>query len=138
MPNLKETRAAVVGRADTHWKTTYPAVKLYFDNTLPTDAEVDQISEYVTCSIRFAPGGQINLSPTPGHRIRGTIKFVAACREGTGSSRVLEYLDSLATAMKFANFGGVVTGEPVPGVPLTSEGWFSYDLSIPFRADSMD
>lgn len=136
MPNLKGIREAVVSRVYTHWQSAYPTIKMYYDNAMPQDAEVDGLSAYVVCSIRFSGGRQINLSPTPDHRVRGMIKFVAACREGAGSSKVLEYLDSLAGAMKFANFGGVVTEEPVPGLPLTAEGWFSYDLSIPFWADS--
>lgn len=138
MPTLKEIRAAVIGRVNTHWQAAYPGVRLYFDNAFPTDAEVDTLGEYVLCTLHFSGGAQMDISPTPNHRVRGRVTFTAACREGAGSSLVLEYLDSLAGAMKFANFDGVVTGEPRPGVPLTEDGWFSYDLSVPFYADSIN
>lgn len=136
MPTLKQARSAIVARVKTHWDAAYPAVKLYYDNTLPADAEVDSLDAFVVCEIRFGGAQQINLSSTPAHRTSGWVVFTALVREGAGSSRALEYLDSLSGAMKFAEFGGVVTEAPAPGRPLTEEGWFSYDLSIPFRFDS--
>lgn len=138
MPTMEQTRAAIIGRVETYWNTAFPAVKMYFDNAYPGDAEIDMLDTYVLCSIRFNGGAQMDISETPNHRIRGRIVFTAACREGDGSSVVLRYLDGLAGAVKFATFGGVVTGEPEPGKPLTSGGRFSYDLSIPFRADSIN
>lgn len=138
MPTLKQTRAAIIGRVNTHWQATYPAVKLYFDNAFPVDAEVAGLSEFVLCSIEFSGGSQMNLSATPHHRTLGMVVFTAACREGAGSSKVLEYLDSLSAALRFAKFGGVTATEPIPGKPDTSEGWFSYDLSVRFFVDSMN
>jgi hypothetical protein len=138
MPTLKETRAAIVQRVNTHWQAAYPTVKMYYDNAFPDDAEVDSLQAYVLCSIRFNGGEQMNIAPNPFHRIRGRVMFTAAAREGAGSSKVLEYLDSLVGAMKFAQFGGVTTEQPIVGVPGTAEGWFSYDLSIPFFVDSIN
>ena len=134
---LVQARAAIIGRVNTHWTTAFPAVKMYYDNAYPADSEVDSLSSYVACVIKFTGGAQMDISPNPNHRVRGMIVFTAASREGSGSSKVLGYLDSLAAAMKFAQFGGVVTKEPMPGVPMTEEGWFSYDLSIPFYVDSI-
>lgn len=135
---LKQARAAIVGRVNTYWQAAYPSVNLYFDNAFPSDAEVDQLSAMVLCEIRFSGAEQMDISPTPNHRFRGRVLFTACVREGAGSSKVLEYLDGLAGAMKFAQFGGVVTDTPVPGVPITEDGWFSYDLSVPFRVDSIN
>lgn len=136
MPTLKQARAAIVARVKSHWGAAYPGVPLFYDNALPADAEVDQVDAYVVCEIRFDGGQQINLAPAPDHRTWGRVVFTAVVREGSGSSMALEYLDSLAGAMKFAQFGGIVTEAPAVGRPLTDEGWFSYDLSIPFRFDS--
>ena len=136
MPSLKQIRATVFDRVNTHWTSAFPDVKMYYDNAFPQNAEVDKLSEYAMCTIEFNGGSQINVSPDPGHRYRGRVLFVAACREGTGSSKVLDYLDSLGNAMKFANFGGIVTQAPQPGKPVTFDGWFSYDLSVQFFADS--
>lgn len=138
MPTLKQTRAAIIGRVNTHWQAAYPGVKLYFDNAYPKDAEVDTLSAYVLCSIEFSGGAQMNLSSNPDHRTTGRLVFTAACREGDGSSKVLEYLDSLGEAMKFAQFSGVTTREPAPGRPYTLAGWFSYDLSVRFSVDSIN
>lgn len=137
MPTLKQTRAAIIGRVKTHWDAAYPSVKMYYDNAFPKNAEVDTLSAYVLCSIEFSGGGQMNLASAPAHRTTGRIVFTAARREGDGSSKVLEYLDSLAAAMKFAQFSGVTTSAPVPGRPDTSDGWFSYDLSVRFSVDSI-
>ena len=138
MPTMKQVRAAIIGRVKAHWDATYPGVKMYYDNAYPQGSEVDNLSTYVLCSIRFSGGAQMDISPTPNHRIRGRVVFMAACRDGAGSSKVLEYLDSLSGAMRFAQFGGVVTQEPMPGVPLADSGWFSYDLGVSFYADSIN
>lgn len=138
MPTLEQTRAAIIGRVKAHWAAAYPAVKLYYDNAYPTDAEIDTLNEYVLCAIEFTGGSQMDISHNPSHRIRGRVVFTAACREGAGSSKILRYLDSLGGAMKFAQFGGVNTSEPKPGVKDTSGGWFSYDLSVPFYANSIN
>lgn len=137
MATLKQTRAAINERVNTHWLTAFPAVKLYFDNAYPSDAEVDKLSAYVLCSIEFTGGAQMDISAAPNHRVHGRVVFTAACREGDGSSKVLDYLDSLVGVMKFAQFSGVVTQAPVPGAPYTADGWFSYDLSVRFFTNSI-
>ena len=136
MPTLEQARAAIITRVKDHWATAYPAVKMYYDNAFPEDAEIDTLSGYVLCSIEFAGGFQMDISENPNHRTPGRIVFTALCKEGAGSSKVLKYLDSLSGAMRFAQFGGVTTREPRLGRPHTAGGWFSYDLSIPFSIDS--
>lgn len=137
MPSLKQTRAAIIGRVDAHWASAFPGVKMYYDNAYPAAAEVDTLTSYMLCSIQFSGARQMDVSPAPNHRTHGRIVFTGLCREGAGSSLVLDYLDSLAGAMKFAQFSGVTTNEPRPGVPDTFGGWFSYDLTVPFYADSL-
>lgn len=137
MATLEQARAAIISRVKAHWAAAYPAVNMYYDNAFPADAEVDALSEYALCSIEFAGGAQMDISENPNHRTPGNIVFTALCREGAGSSKVLRYLDSLSSAMKFAQFSGVTTREPRMGRPHTEGGWFSYDLSIPFTIDSI-
>lgn len=137
MPTLKQARAALISRVNTYWQTAYPAVKMYYDNAFPKDAEVDKLQSFVLCTIHFTGGEQMNIAPAPHHRTRGRLVFTAAVRVGSGSSKALDYLDGLSTNLKFAQFTGITMTTPLVGLPVTDDGWFSYDLSVPFFFDSL-
>lgn len=127
----------MISRVNTYWQGAYPAVKMYYDNAYPEDAEIDTLQSFVLCSIQFSGGSQMNLAAAPDHRTRGRLVFTAAARSGAGSSKVLEYLDGLINNLKFAQFSGLTAGAPMVGLPITRDGWFSYDLSVPFFFDSI-
>ena len=137
MPTLKQVRASLIGRVNTYWQAAYPSVKIYYDNAYPEDAEVDKLQSFVLCSIQFTGGMQMNLAPMPDHRTYGRLVITAAARSGAGSSKVLEYLDGLVGNLRFAQFDGLMVGAPIVGVPITKDGWFSYDMSLPFFFDSL-
>lgn len=137
MPTLKQVRASLISRVAAYWQATYPAVKMYYDNAYPKDAEIDKLQSFVLCSIRFSGATQMNIAPTPGHRTYGKLVFTAATRVGSGSSKVLEYIDGLSDNLRYAQIDGLIIGVPSAGVPITQDGWFSYDLNVPFLFDSL-
>lgn len=137
MPTLKQVRASLISRVNTYWQGAYPAVRMYYDNAYPADAEIDKLQNFVLCSIQFAGGAQMNLATAPNHRTHGRLVFTAAARSGAGSSAVLGYLDGLLANLKFAQFDSLTLGVPAVGIPMTRDGWFSYDMTVPFFFDSL-
>lgn len=129
---LVSIRDAIVAVLEASWdKVTTP---IYYQNTLEIDTT--SIDQFMRCIIGFDTSEQINISPTPDHRIYGTLEFEIYVRTTVGQKVSFALIDSLKTIYTLKNIGNVHFGAPSIYETPTLEGWYTLRVSFHYYADS--
>lgn len=133
---FEDARAAIAGRLNTAMTTSYPAIKVQYENRLGVDLAT-QVEPYVDAQVKFSDGDQMNMSPTPGSRYRGGIYLSVCVKEGEGTAEAFVLLGFLADTFKTTRFSGVTTAAVVPLPGRGANGWYVETLRVPFWFDDM-
>ena len=131
MTTYVQTREALVTAFHTPWKTAWPTIPLFYENTLQVD--LDTVGPvFVTAAVDFTDGMRMELDANPTSKTWGEVTFRIFAKEGQGTKTALQVFDFLTALMKYQTFGGVTTECPAPGPKQASKGWVSFDLTVPF------
>lgn len=113
-------------------------VPVAYDNA-PTPPSVqdaiDAKEPWVRLTIQHGASNIAALGSSPETRRTGLIQCQVFTAERIGSKPAADTADSLATHLQYQRLGRVETLAASVQRIGPSDGWFQYNLSIPFRAD---
>lgn len=130
---FEQIRLAVESRL-----AAWDGVPVAYDNvaTQPSvQAAIDAKEPWVRLTINHGLSSIAALGSAPETRRTGLIQCQVFTAERIGSSTAATLADSLASHLQYQRLGRVETlAASVQRVGL-SDGWFQYNLTLPFRAD---
>ncbi|WP_299313124.1 phage tail terminator-like protein [uncultured Halomonas sp.] len=116
----------------------WDGVPVAYDN-VPTppsvQAAMDAKSPWVRLTINHGASNIAALGSDPETRRTGLIQCQVFTNVRIGSKPAADTADSLATHLQYQRLGRVETLAASVQRIGPSDGWFQYNLSIPFRAD---
>ena len=130
---LVDVRDTLAAHLHNSW--SHPEVKVFYANAEPPDL-AQMPGAFLFVETNFDDAVQANISPTPFHRMYGTLVITVFVKETSGTRVALSYLDELSDLFKFKNLSGVHTQAPRVGWEQSRDGWYSIDLRVSFYADS--
>lgn len=131
MTTYVEARDAIVGLVHPAWVSAYPAVPVFYENTLRVD--MDKVGDsFLRVEVDFDDARQMTVNDAPEHATYGTLYLTLFAKDGTGVRDTLGCFDYLTDLAKFKTITGVRFGAPTPGRRTYKDGWRSYELRVPF------
>lgn len=134
MTTYVQARDALVSAIHGNFTTTYPAINIFYENTVKVD--LDKVSSpFVRIEIDFddAMQSDIDLDPVPGQEVFGTLIVMVLVKEGDGTRTSIALMDYFNTLMAFTGASGVHIGVPRLGRKIAKDAWMSTSILIPFR-----
>lgn len=112
-------------------------VPVFWENTLSVD--LDKVGDrFIRIEIDFDTARQLTMNGAPIHETMGEIYFTVFSKEGLGTRATLALLDTISSVAKYQLTGRVKTLTPSPGKKDYRDGWYSQELRVPFRFNSLD
>ena len=130
---LVQIRDVLATALNAGW--AHAAVPIFYTNTVKVDVAA-MGDHFLKCDLQFDDARQINIAPTPDHRIYGTLAIRVFTKDTLGMRTALGYLDELSSLFGFKNLSGVQLQAPRTGWEQQRDGWSSIDLRVSFWADS--
>ena len=131
MTTYVQAREAIVLHINQAWKTAYPTVPLYYENT--TKVSLDKVGEmFVKVEINFLDNIRQGVDRSPITATEGEVSFSLFMKEGCGTVKAVKTMDFLMSLMKYKELPGVTLGCPTPGRKVEKNGWSSSDFNVPF------
>ncbi len=131
MTTYVQARDATVSYFNPAWTTAFPAVPVFYENTLQIDLDTVG-SSFLTVSIDYTDSKQQDIDPSPITRTWGEVVLRLFVKEGGGIRNTLAMQDTLTALMKYRKLGDVTLECPAPGKKQSRDGWQSVDLNAPF------
>jgi uncharacterized protein DUF4128 len=124
---------AIEQRLATNWGTTTP-IKNDNVNYSPVTG-----TAYIELQIHNAQGVRVTVGSTnPLYRYPGIISMNIFGPLNAGTRILKGYADSLADIFRGATFSGIICRTPKITRLGGVEGWFVYNVSIPFQRDAVE
>jgi hypothetical protein len=132
MTTRTEARDAIVAYLDPAWRTAFPSVPIFYENT--TQVELDTIgSAFLQAEINYDDSQRLDIDEDPHSQTWGNVSLRLFAKEGTGTRQVLLMQDTIEGLMKYRKLGGLTLDCPTPGKKIPKDGWTSYDIHVPFQ-----
>lgn len=126
-----QARDAIVAYLHPAWTTAYPAVKVFYENTIAI--ELDTVgSTFLRVSIDFTDSVQQGIDPAPITASYGEVLLQMFVKDGAGTRDAALRLNFLRELLKYQKLTGVTLQCPRPGRKQARNGWNSTDLRVPF------
>jgi len=136
MTTYTSARDALTTLINTGWTTTYPANRIFFDNTLKID--LNAVGDcFLRVEIDFQDALPYDIDASPSHQVYGEVVLTVFTKEGTGTRGKFNMFDYLTTLFKMVKVSGVQCHVPRPGRKVVQSGWVSEDLLVPFEFNSV-
>jgi len=119
-------RASIEGRLKTAWTTT----PIKFDNVAYTPASTT--TAFIELAIVNGESKQISLGSPALYRHPGVISINVRTRLQIGSSTAKKHADTIGGIFRGQEFGGITCRAPRVSRVGEVDGWFVYNVSIPF------
>jgi len=127
-----QARDAIVAYFHPAWTTAYPAVPVYYENTVKIDLDTVG-SAFLSVSIDFNDSVREGIDPSPITGSYGEVTFRLFAKEGVGVRDTLGRQNYIRELMKYRDLSGVALDCPRPGRKQARDGWTSSDLIVPFQ-----
>lgn len=126
-----QVRDALVTYIDAEWKSTYPTVKVFYENTIKIN--LDSVGPvFLRVVIEFVDSIRQGIDPSPNTRSYGDILLQVFCKDGQGTRDALAKIGYLRDLLKYRDVGGATLDCPRVRGTKTSNGWTSQELVVPF------
>lgn len=127
-----QVRDAIVAYLNPAWASTYPTVKIFYENTVKID--LDAVGGmFLRVSIDFTDSLRQGIDLSPFTASHGEVTLQLFSKDGQGTRDILGKLSYLRGLMKYQSLTGVDLDCPRPGRKQVRNGWTSQDLIVPFR-----
>lgn len=127
-----EARDALVAHLNAGWLVAYPAMTLYYENTVAISLD-DAGSAFATASVDFTDSVRMDIDERPSTRSYGVLTLRIFTKEGEGSRSTLVVAGFIRSLLAYRKLGGVTTGCVRPGKKVSKDGWASADWITPFE-----
>lgn len=126
-----QVRDAIVAFLNPAWVTAYPAVKIFYENTITV--ELDTVgSSFLRVSIEFTDSVAMGMDSIPITASYGEILLQMFVKDGTGTRDAGMRMNFLRELLKYQQLSGVTLQCPRPGRKQSRSGWNSTDMRVPF------
>ena len=132
MTTYVTARNALVGHLHTTFTTAYPAVPVFYENTVEIDMDA-QPDMFLVVAIDFLDNQRLDIHADPNTEVFGEMSLRIFTRAGLGVSGHLALFDYLTNLMGHQTLSGVTTLTPFPDKKSSVVGWMMTDLVVPFR-----
>ena len=131
MTTQVQARDVIVSFFNPLWLSTFPGVKLFYENTLQVD--LDQVGDsFLTVYIDFTDSVRQSVDSIPITKSWGEIIFRVFAKEGKGIRATMAMQDYIISVAQYQKLSGVETECARPGRKVSKSGWTSSDLRVPF------
>ena len=124
-------RRDIEGRLTANWATT----SIAYDN-VPFKTPSDSTS-WVRLRIFEENVTRLNIGNPGTHRVSGLIVVEIFVPQGRGTQTVRGYADTIAAVFRDQQFSGITCREATPRSVGEYEGWWQYNVSVPFYWDGV-
>lgn len=120
---------------ETRFKNAWTTTPIKFDNVVFTP--ISTTTSFVELSITNGQSFQASLGAPALYRHPGNISINVRTRLQIGSKLARQYADSIATIFRGQTFDGIVCRAPKVTRLGEIDGWFMYNVGIPFFRDEI-
>lgn len=121
-------RTAIEARFQANWTTT----PIKWENV---PFEPGTASAFVEIRIATAASFQASLGSPALYRHNGVISINLRVRQNVGTTTAKGYIDSLCAIFRGQTFSSVTCRAPIVSVIGDLNGWYTYNISIPYYRD---
>jgi hypothetical protein len=122
-------RLAIETRFNASWAT---ATEIAWDNVEYTPT---QGTDFVRLTIIDGDSSQVSLGNSPLHRSIGIIDIGIFVSLNSGTASARGYADRAAAIFREAQFSGILCRSPAIYRIGENDGWFQYNVTVPFHRD---
>lgn len=126
-----QVRDAIVAYFNPAWVLTYPAVKVFYENSVKVDLDAVG-SSFLRVLIEFTDSVRQGIDQDPITASDGEITLQLFSKDGQGTRDSLVKLNYLRELLKYKRLTGVDLDCPRFGRKQNRNGWTSQDLIVPF------
>lgn len=134
MSSTKDFRGSVMQELLTWSQAQFPDVPVAWENG-PTLDEDNVGPLWIDISLRWSGSEQMPVGNPFVGRVTGTLSVQVFTRQGAGTSKSDDIIDSLSRFMAQRRIGAGVVLFPVRSTPVTALGWYKSGLVFPFWVD---
>lgn len=128
--SFSTARRDIEKRLNDNWSTT----EIAWDNVKFSPVNG---TAWVACHIFEDTVNRINIGVPGQHRVTGTVVINIMLPEGGGTDIARQYGDTLAAIFRDAQFSGITFRETTLNNTGINEGWYQFNLVIPFYWDGI-
>lgn len=127
-------RSGVVSEVVQWAAAEFPALPIIYENgPVPDEDKIGPI--WLDISIRWYGAQTKNVGEFAAGRHTGVVSAQVFAREGSGTAKVDDILDSLTRFLATKRIGSGIVMFPEHNTPNTAQGWYKSGLMFPFWLD---
>lgn len=127
-------RSGVVSEVVKWAAAEFPALPVIYENgPVPDEDKIGPI--WLDVSIRWYGAQTKNVGEFAAGRHTGVVSAQVFAREGSGTAKVDDILDSLTRFLATKRIGSGIVMFPEHNTPNTAQGWYKSGLMFPFWLD---
>lgn len=127
-------RSGVVSEVVKWAAAEFPALPIIYENgPVPDEDKIGPI--WLDISIRWYGAQTKNVGEFAAGRHTGVVSAQVFAREGSGTAKVDDILDSLTRFLATKRIGSGIVMFPEHNTPNTAQGWYKSGLMFPFWLD---
>lgn len=115
---------------------TYPSMKVAYDNapfTIPTDG-----STWIRLTVLSGQSNRLNINASQKkYRHIGVVVAQIFTKPGSGDKEARQVAEVVAAIFRSTQVGGCLFKEPAATPVGTNDGWYQFNVSIPFDRDDV-